>query len=142
MAFIGHSWFMLYMEDVYEVEGEPYFGALRGRCSIKDLKEVDRYAQLFGVQLVPCIQTLAHVDQYFMWETIEQQYKNIDDIFNVGNTAVQAFLTRMIASLRKAFSSDSIHTGMDEAYNLGRGRYLDENGLKKSPIVCRNFLPL
>ena len=87
MAFIGHSWFMLYMEDVYEVEGEPYFGALRGRCSIKDLKEVDRYAQLFGVQLVPCIQTLAHVDQYFMWETIEQQYKNIDDIFNVGNTA-------------------------------------------------------
>ena len=140
MAFIGHSWFMLYMEDVYEVEGEPYFGALRGRCSIKDLKEVDRYAQLFGVQLVPCIQTLAHVDQYFMWETIEQQYKNIDDIFNVGNTAVQALLTRMIASLRKAFSSDSIHIGMDEAYNLERGRYLDENGLKKRPDSMQELL--
>ncbi|WP_253728946.1 hypothetical protein [Treponema sp. OMZ 857] len=35
MAFMGHSWFMLYMEDVYEVEGAPYFGALRGRYSIK-----------------------------------------------------------------------------------------------------------
>ena len=140
MAFMGHSWFMLYMEDVYEVEGEPYFGALRGRYSIKDLQEVDRYAQLFGVQLVPCIQTLAHVDQYFMWEAIEHQYKDIDDILNVGNTEVRALLTRMIASLRKAFSSDSIHIGMDEAYNLGRGRYLDENGLRKRLDIMQDHL--
>ena len=122
MAFMGHSWFMLYMEDVYEVEGDPYFGALRGRYSIKDLQEVDRYAQLFGVQLVPCIQTLAHVNQYFVWESVEYKYKDIDDILNVGNAEVQALLTQMIASLRKAFSTDIIHIGMDETYNLGRGR--------------------
>ena len=140
MAFMGHSWFMLYMEDVYEVEGEPYFGALRGRYSIQDLQEVDRYAQLFGVQLVPCIQTLAHMDQYFMWETIEYKYKDIDNIFNVGNAEVQALLTRMIASLRKAFSSDIIHIGMDEAHNLGRGRYLDENGLKKRGDIMQDHL--
>ena len=140
MAFMGHSWFMLYMEDVYEVEGAPYFGALRGRYSIQDLQEVDRYAQLFGVQLVPCIQTLAHMDQYFMWETIEYKYKDIDNIFNVGNAEVQAMLTRMIASLRKAFSSDIIHIGMDEAHNLGRGRYLDENGLKKRGDIMQDHL--
>ena len=140
MAFMGHSWFMLYMEDVYEVEGEPYFGALRGRYSIQDLQEVDRYAQLFGVQLVPCIQTLAHMDQYFMWETIEYKYKDIDNIFNVGNAEVRTLLTRMIASLRKAFSSDIIHIGMDEAHNLGRGRYLDENGLKKRGDIMQDHL--
>lgn len=140
MAFMGHSWFMLYMEDVYEVEGVPYFGALRGRYSIKDLQEVDRYAQLFGVQLVPCIQTLAHVDQYFMWEAIEYKYKDIDNILNVGNAEVQALLTRMIASLRKAFSTDIIHIGMDEAYNLGRGRYLDENGFKNKSDIMQDHL--
>lgn len=140
MAFMGHSWFMLYMEDVYEVEGVPYFGALRGRYSIKDLQEVDRYAQLFGVQLVPCIQTLAHVDQYFMWEAIEYKYKDIDNILNVGNAEVQALLTRMIASLRKAFSTDIIHIGMDEAYNLGRGRYLDENGFKSKSDIMQEHL--
>ena len=140
MAFMGHSWFMLYMEDVYEVEGAPYFGALRGRYSIKDLQEVDRYAQLFGLQLVPCIQTLAHVDQYFMWEAIEYKYKDIENIFNVGNAEVQVLLTRMIASLRKAFSSDIIHIGMDEAYNLGRGRYLDENGLKSRQDIMHEHL--
>ena len=140
MAFMGHSWFMLYMEDVYEVEGAPYFGALRGRYSIKDLQEVDRYAQLFGVQLVPCIQTLAHVNQYFMWEAVEYKYKDIDDILNVGNAEVQALLTRMIASLRKAFSTDIIHIGMDEAYNLGRGRYLDENGFKNKSDIMQDHL--
>ena len=140
MAFMGHSWFMLYMEDVYEVEGAPYFGALRGRYSIQDLQEVDRYAQLFGVQLVPCIQTLAHMDQYFMWETIEYKYKDIDNIFNVGNAEVRTLLTRMIASLRKAFSSDIIHIGMDEAHNLGRGRYFDENGLKKRGDIMQDHL--
>lgn len=140
MAFMGHSWFMLYMEDVYEVEGAPYFGALRGRYSIKDLQEVDRYAQIFGVQLVPCVQTLAHMDQYFMWEDIEYKYKDIDNIFNIGNAEVRVMLTRMIASLRKAFSSDIIHIGMDEAHNLGRGRYLDENGLKKKRDIMQEHL--
>jgi len=140
MAFMGHSWFMLYMEDVYEIEGDPYFGALRGRYSIKDLQEVDRYAQLFGVQLVPCIQTLAHVDQYFMWEAVEYKYKDIDNIFNVGNAEVQVLLTRMIASLRKTFSTDIIHIGMDEAYNLGRGRYLDENGFRNKADIMQDHL--
>ncbi|WP_253676138.1 beta-N-acetylhexosaminidase [Treponema sp. OMZ 305] len=140
MAFMGHSWFMLYMEDVYEVEGAPYFGALRGRYSIKDLQELDRYAQIFGVQLVPCIQTLAHMDQYFMWEAIEYKYKDIDNIFNIANAEVRVLLTRMIASLRKAFSSDIIHIGMDEAHNLGRGRYLDENGLKQKRNIMEEHL--
>ena len=140
MAFMGHSWFMLYMEDVYEVEGAPYFGALRGRYSIKDLQEVDRYAQIFGIQLIPCIQTLAHMEQYFMWEAVEYKYKDIDNIFNVGNAEVQALLTRMIASLRKAFSTDIIHIGMDEAYNLGRGRYLDENGFKNRGDIMQEHL--
>ena len=140
MAFMGHSWFMLYMEDVYEVDGAPYFGALRGRYSIKDLQEVDRYAQLFGIQLVPCVQTLAHLDQYFMWESVEYKYKDIDNIFNVGNAEVKAMLTRMIGSLRKAFSTDIIHIGMDEAHNLGRGRYLDENGLKSRLHIMHEHL--
>lgn len=41
MAFMGHSWFMLYMEDVYEIEGAPYFGALFRRARYrKDIGSV------------------------------------------------------------------------------------------------------
>ena len=27
LAVLGHSWYMLYMEDVYEIPEQPYFGA-------------------------------------------------------------------------------------------------------------------
>ena len=61
LALLGYSELQLYTEDTYEVEGEPYFGYLRGRYSRAELREIDAYAKLFGIELVPCIQTLAHL---------------------------------------------------------------------------------
>ena len=46
-----------YTEDTYEVEGQPYFGAYRGKYTKDEIKELDAYASMFGVELVPCIQT-------------------------------------------------------------------------------------
>ena len=36
----GYSSIYLYVEDTYEIEGEPYFGHLRGRYSKKELTEI------------------------------------------------------------------------------------------------------
>ena len=60
LAKLGMNVLMLYTEDTYEVPGRPYFGAYRGRYTKAELKEMDAYAKLFGIELVPCIQTLAH----------------------------------------------------------------------------------
>lgn len=46
---------------------EPYFGAYRGRYSAAEIREMDDYAQKFGVELVPCIQTLAHLHNALKW---------------------------------------------------------------------------
>ena len=35
---------MLYTEDTYEVDNEPYFGYMRGRYSADELRELDDYA--------------------------------------------------------------------------------------------------
>ena len=40
MALCGLNSLMLYMEDVYEVEGYPYFGYMRGRYSMDEMKEI------------------------------------------------------------------------------------------------------
>ena len=37
IALMGHNMLMLYTEDTYEIEGEPYFGYMRGRYTIKEL---------------------------------------------------------------------------------------------------------
>lgn len=57
LALMGYSTVQLYTEDTYELEGYPYFGYLRGRYTGDQIRELDQYAALFGIELVPCIQT-------------------------------------------------------------------------------------
>ena len=61
IARMGYNVLMLYTEDTYTLEGEPYFGYMRGRYGKEEWKQLDAYARLRGVELIPCIQTLAHL---------------------------------------------------------------------------------
>ena len=42
-AAMGYNTLMLYTEDTYEVDGQPYFGYMRGRYSKAELRELDDY---------------------------------------------------------------------------------------------------
>ena len=123
LSAMGLNVMMLYMEDVYELEGYPYFGYLRGRYSKEELKELDDYAYQFGVELIPCIQTLAHMDQFLYWEEMASKYIDLDNVLNVGSKDVKDLIENIITQLSNTFRSKRIHLGMDEAYNLGRGKY-------------------
>ena len=138
-ALLGYNALMLYTEDVYEVTEEPYFGRLRGRYSEAELKELDRYAGVFGMELIPCIQTLAHLDAIFKWPEYEGR-KDWDNILNLADERNYALIERCVAACRNAFSSRRIHVGMDEAYMLGRGRYLDQNGYRPSSEIMKEHL--
>ena len=66
LAKLGYNALELYTEDTYEIPSEPYFGHIRGRYTQKELKELDAYAKQYGIELIPCIQTLAHLDNIFL----------------------------------------------------------------------------
>lgn len=51
----------LYTEDIYEIKWEPHFGYMRGRYSIEEMKEIDTFTASIGVEIIPCVQTLAHL---------------------------------------------------------------------------------
>ena len=67
LAKMGMNVLMLYTEDTYEVPGELYFGSYRGRYTKAEIQEMDAYASMFGIELVPCIQTLAHLHNALKW---------------------------------------------------------------------------
>ena len=94
---------MLYMEDVYEIPEQPYFGAFEARYSRADLRELDAYAQDLGIELVPCVQTLAHLNQFFQWEHINSQYADLADVLHVGREETYTFTDQMLASLSSCF---------------------------------------
>lgn len=140
LAMMGHTMLMLYMEDVYEVEDEPYFGYMRGRYSKEELKQLDDYAFQFGIELIPCVQTLAHFDQFLSMDTVRDKYIDIDNILDVSSPNVQDLLRRIIRTLSSCFRSRRIHIGMDEAYHLGRGRYADQNGLRSKHDIMAEHM--
>ena len=125
IAKMGYNQVHLYMEDTYEVEGEAFFGYLRGKYSKEELRQLDDFAFGLGVELVPNIQTLAHMTAFARWcsEIIDN-----DDILLVGDDRVYDLIDRMFRSLRECFRTDLLHIGMDEAHMLGRGKYYDLNG--------------
>lgn len=129
IALMGHDTCMLYTEDTYEIDGYEYFGYLRGRYSKEELKDIDDYGYSLGIELVPCIQTLAHLKQTLKYEYAKDM-RDTADVLLVGEPKTYEFVEAMISSLRGIFRSNKIHIGMDEAFDLGRGESISKNGYK------------
>ncbi len=139
MALMGYSSFMLYTEDTFEVEGYPYFGHMRGRYSKEELREVDDYAYGFGIEVIPCIQTLAHLSAALRWQAM-RPITDTSDILLVGDEGTYAFIDAMLKTCKECFRSKKINIGMDEAADLGLGRYLRKNGYRNQHEIMLEHL--
>ncbi len=133
---MGYNTLMLYTEDTYQINDEPYFGHMRGRYSSKEIKEVDEYCKSIGIELVPCVQTLAHYTNMFRWQEYSDIH-DIDDILLIGEEKTYLFLDKVFKTCQMNFSSRKINIGMDEAHMVGLGKYLQKNGyLNRYEILC------
>lgn len=129
LAVTGHNKCYLYMEDTYELAGYEYFGYLRGKYSVAEMTEIDDFAFSLGIEAIPCIQTLAHLKTTLKWN-YAQNMRDTADILMVGEDETYKFIEAMFVNLKKIFRTNLIHIGMDEAMDLGSGKYLREKGYK------------
>ena len=137
----GYDTLKIYLEDCFEVDNEPYFGYLRPRYSKETLRSIVTYADIFSIEVVPCIETLAHMATLKKW-CVYREHFDIDDIFLVGDPRVETLLKNMFQTLSEIFVSKRVNIGFDEAYRLGRGRYLDLHGLHSRRSVMLDQLRL
>lgn len=140
LAMLGMNTYLMYMEDTYQVEGEKLFGYMRGAYSPAELKEIDDFAYALGIEVVPCIQTLAHLNCFLRHTKAKEKYHDIDDVMEVGKPEVLDLIDRMFSTLSKCFRSKKMHAGMDEAYAVGRGKYLDHNGYQTRKEVMKRHI--
>ncbi|WP_331000799.1 beta-N-acetylhexosaminidase [Radiobacillus kanasensis] len=129
LALMGFNSAMLYMEDTYQIKDEPYFGYMRGRYTHDELKSLDDYADAFGIELIPCIQTLAHLEEFLKWSNASH-LKDTRGALLLESEDTYDFIENMITSVTDPFRSKRIHIGMDEAEELGRGIYQNKFGYK------------
>lgn len=139
LALMGMNQMALYMEDTFTIEELPYFGYKRGRYSQEELAQCDQYASLFGIEMYPCIQTLAHLKEVLKWDytlPIQDTKQNL----LVGSEATYGFIEQMIVAATKPFQSKKINIGLDEAHQLGLGVYLEKHGYRDRLSLMQEHL--
>jgi len=139
MAIMGLNMLMLYCEDSFTVDKQPYFGYMRGRYHPEDMKELDDYAFQFGIEMIPCIQTLGHLNDALRWYEFSDIAED-DSTLLVGEEKTYAFIEDLILAATKPFRTKRIHIGMDEAWKLGRGQYLTKNGYEPPHTIMVKHL--
>ena len=127
LASLGMNLLMLYTEDTFEVPEYPSFGYLRGGYSQSELRELDDYADSLGVELVPCIQTLAHLAQFLQWRDVSH-LRDTHDVILIDDPETYAFIEAEIRAISGCVRTRRIHIGMDEAHGVGLGRYFEKHG--------------
>lgn len=127
IAKMGYNFLEIGMESIYEMEGEPYFGYLRGRYTKAEIEEIESYANSKNVKIIPQIQTLGHMD-CILRRPVYSDLADTEDIILIDDPRTYEFIEKMFKTLRSYFKTDLINIGMDEAPMLGLGRYLDKNG--------------
>jgi hexosaminidase len=149
MALMGLDRLLLYTEDTFALEGYPYFGWGRGAYQKSDLKAIDEYALLLGIEVVPCIETLGHMDNVLWW-TAMADYKDCAGVLLSDEDKTYALIEQEIKTCRECFHSSTIHIGMDEAFMLGFGAHFAKHGyvdpkalfmshLEKVKGICKRY---
>ncbi len=139
MAALGFTHLSLYMEDVFEIEGYPRFGYMRGRYSKKDLKEINDFAESLGIGILPVIQSLGHMAQYLQWGEA-RAIKDTAQCLLVDEPKTYAFLEELIKTMRECFpKATELSLSLDEAHDLGTGAFMDKNGYEpRNSIFTRH----
>lgn len=139
-ADLGYNTVMLYMEDTYEIKDEPYFGHYRGRYSAEELREIDDYAFEKGMEFIPCIQTLAHLNGIFHWNEYKSRIWDCTDILLAKEQGTYDLIDKMFCTFSKNLRTKTINIGMDEAHFLGLGKYLDKYGFMERTKILTDHL--
>jgi len=139
IAVMGMNMIMMYCEDSYDLPGHPYFGYMRSRYTEDDMRTLDAYADMFGIEMIPCIQTLAHLQEVLKWD-VYKDFSEDDACLLVGDERTYDFIRDMLVTASRPFKTKRINIGMDEAGGLGRGKYQDLHGVRNKTEIMLEHL--
>lgn len=126
MAMMGLNSVGLYMESMYTLDGYPYFGYMQGRYTKDELRAIDDYGNMFGIEVYPHIATLSHMEKYLKFREAFP-VRDTARMMLVGADATYKLIDAMLTQLKECFRSKKIHLCMDEAWYVGLGEYYKNN---------------
>lgn len=139
IALMGLTSVILYTEDVYRMDKYPYFGYMRGAYSEEELREIVDYAETFGIEAIPNIQTLGHLESTLRWSYADDM-QDTCSVLLIDEPKTYEFIEEMFKVIRRCYKTDKIFIGMDEAHGVGTGRFLAINGYQDRFTILERHL--
>ena len=118
---MGYNAFMLYTEDTFKLTDEPKWGYMRGGYTLEEMKDVKAFADQLGMEMIPCIETLGHLERPLRWAEYAD-VRNGASTLLVGEEKTYALIDKMLAFWQEAVGGGRIHLNMDEAPGFAGGK--------------------
>ncbi len=138
LVLMGYSALLLYIEDNVKIEGYPYFGYQRGAYTTDDLREIDDYAYDYGIEVIGCIECYGHMEKYLFWE--DSSIKDTEKVLLARSEKTFELIDTLIGTFASSLRSRRIHIGMDEAWDMGRGRFMDIHGYVPPETIFTEYM--
>ena len=105
ISLMGYKRLMIYGKDNYKFNNNEYFGYLKGKYTRKELKEIDDFAFSLGIEVVPCIDVSAYLQENLKLD-YDNKIMNVEKEFEV--------IESIIYYLRDVFRSNKIHIDINK----------------------------
>ncbi len=139
-ALMGISRVMLYVEDTFELDGEPWFGHLRGRYTADQLRVLDDAAARVGIELVLAVQTLGHLTNVVRWPAYRAVRGGMD-VLSVDAPETLALIAKMLDAAA-VLRTRMVHIGMDETFGVDPVDHARHLGRVVELCERRGFTPM
>jgi len=139
MQKMGYNAVMLYTEDTFPLEDETKWGYMRGGYSVDDVRALKAHAEALGMTMIPCIETLGHLEQPLRWAEYDD-VRNTGETLIVGEARTYALIDKMLAFWQQTVGGTRIHLGMDEAFGFAGAKYEKKNGKRPGVDVFLEHL--
>jgi len=133
---LKYNYFAIYFEDLFPWEKYPEIGALRGRLTREELKEIISYAQKLNIEVFPSLELCGHMENILVlpnFMKFSEWHRPEEGCIDLSNEEAKNFTYDLLEEVINFFPSKYIHIGGDETWALGRGRSLDKDGVFKGP---------
>ncbi|MHA1338887.1 MAG: family 20 glycosylhydrolase [Promethearchaeota archaeon] len=112
--------YMFYSEDMFRFKKYPEIGRQRGAYTQEEIRELQDYAEQYCVNLIPIVQTLGHMETYFLTpKFVKYAEFRGSACLNPANPESYEFLSNLLEKVATMFKSENIHIGCDETREIG-----------------------
>ncbi|MGC9093064.1 MAG: family 20 glycosylhydrolase [Bacteroidota bacterium] len=128
--------YMPYIENEFAFEKYPSFSAGRAPLTKAEVTELDAYAKMYHVDMIPIFETLGHLEDVLLKDEFEKyaEFPGAASL-NVSSEQTYAFLGDLLSEIAPAFSSNYFNMAADESWDVGHGKsrpLVDSIGLARA----------